>query len=66
MIYTDDHPPAHVHVFHGGNEAIIEFEGPTIRVRDSGRFNNRDLGVAKLLVVDNVVTLMIEWRKIHG
>lgn len=26
VINTDDHFPAHVHVFNGGNEAVIEFE----------------------------------------
>ncbi len=65
MIHTDDHPPAHVHVFKGGNETIIEFDG-SVRIRGSSGFNDRELAIAKLLVRENEETLMIEWRKIHG
>lgn len=65
MIHSDDHLPAHVHVFSGGNEAIIEFDGP-IRIRDNKEFNNRELAIAKLIVRDNLETLTLKWRRIHG
>lgn len=65
MIYIDDHPPAHVHVFGGGNEVVIEFD-EAIRIRDYRGFNNRELALVKLLVRDNLETLRNEWRRIHG
>jgi hypothetical protein len=65
MIHTDDHPPAHVHVFHGGNEAIVEFDG-SITIRENKGFNNREMAIAKLLVRDNLESLLNEWRRIHG
>lgn len=64
-INTDDHPPAHVHVFNGGNEMVIELE-ETIRIRDNWGFNRREQATAKLIVSDNVKNLILEWRRIHG
>jgi hypothetical protein len=65
MIYINDHPPAHVHVFNGGRKAIVEFDG-SVRIRNNRGFNGRDLAVMKLLIKDNMETLMNEWRRIHG
>lgn len=65
MIYTQDHPPAHVHVWRSGTSVIIEFDGPlTIRRNDGMR--TRDIAIAKALVEDNLEHLRAEWRRIHG
>ncbi|MBX3289577.1 MAG: DUF4160 domain-containing protein [Acidobacteria bacterium] len=65
MINTDDHTPAHVHVFGGGHEMVIEFE-EDVRIRNNWGFNRREQAIAKLIVIDNQEYLMLEWRRIHG
>lgn len=65
MIYTRDHPPAHVHVWHQGHETIIEFQDE-ITTRDRGNgFTNRNLMAALEIVESNKQGFLIEWRKIH-
>lgn len=65
MIYIRDHAPAHVHVFSGGAEMVIEIE-TDLRIRDNWGFNRRDQAIAKLIVSHNVEFLRLEWRRIHG
>lgn len=65
VINTDDHTPAHVHVFGGGHEMVIEFE-EDVRIRNNWGFNRREQAIAKLIVIDNQEYLMLEWRRIHG
>jgi Domain of unknown function (DUF4160) len=36
MIYTDDHPPAHVHVFKAGEEIIIDLGDESVARPKSG------------------------------
>jgi len=65
MIYTRDHPPAHVHVWHQGHEAIIEFQDE-ITARDRGYgFTSRNLMAALEIVEGNRQQFLTEWRKIH-
>ena len=65
VINTDDHPPAHVHVLHGRDEMVLEFE-TEIRIRDNWGFNRREQAIAKLIVIENVEELRLAWRRIHG
>lgn len=65
MIYTEDHPPAHVHVLRSGATVIIEFDGP-LTIRRSNGMRTRDIAIAKTLVEDNLDYLRDEWRRIHG
>lgn len=64
-INTDDHPPAHAHVFYGGSELVIEFE-EAVEIRDNWGFNRRDQAIAKLIVAENIETFRTAWRDIHG
>lgn len=59
VINTDDHPPAHVHVKHGQEEMVINFEAD-IRIRDNWGFNRRDQAIAKLIVIENVEMLKLK------
>ncbi len=66
MIHTDDHRPAHVHVYKSGL-ALISLNNrrtaPSLReVRGMSRTDVRD---ALLLVTAHKQSLVKEWRKIH-
>lgn len=66
MIHTDDHKPAHVHVYKGGL-VIINLNNrrtaPSVReVRGMSRKEVRD---ALILVTNNKKVLARRWRKIH-
>ena len=74
-IYTDDHTPAHVHVFKGrkndGNRHNVkinignEDEPPSI-VKADLDMRNVDIKAAWRLVSDNQETLLKKWNEIHG
>lgn len=64
-INTDDHPPAHVHVYREDCEMVIEFEDD-VTIRDNWGFNRRDQAIAKLIVMAKVEDFRAHWGKIHG
>ncbi len=67
-IYTDDHAPAHVHVWRAGEELIVDLGGentaPTIRENNDMKAKNERRGF--ILVVTNQTFLLAEWKQIHG
>jgi hypothetical protein len=67
-IRTKDHPPPHVHVFHGGKEVVIilgdETGCPTIR--DMRGMPVRQMRTALELVASNQDLLNAEWGKLYG
>ena len=52
MIYTRDHPPAHVHIRRQGKKAVIEFKG-RVYIRDNFGFHRRELATAQVIVEEN-------------
>lgn len=67
MIFTDDHEPAHVHVYADG-EAKIQFVGQSGRpelmwVQD---MKAGDVRKAMAIVNLNRLVLLSRWRQIHG
>ena len=63
VIYTDDHEPAHVHVY-GDGEARIDVIG--MAVLSNRGMTRRDLARA-LAVVQREQNLFLErWKEIHG
>ena len=68
MVLTNDHIPAHVHVFKAGTEVIVNLgigtNGPQIReVKGMSKGNVRK---AVRLIEESLVTLREEWERIHG
>lgn len=64
MIYTDDHLPAHVHVWKAGGEVLINLDDASIReINDMGR---RDVRRAVEIVEANQESFRRRWREIHG
>lgn len=67
IIFTDDHEPAHVHVF-GDGQAKINLIGsdgaPTVVWAEGMKAN--DLRRAMRLVRDQQEQFLARWREIHG
>lgn len=67
-VRTKDHPPPHVHVFHGGKEVVIllgdEIELPSIR--DMRGMPVRQIRVALEMVAADQPFFREEWRKLYG
>ena len=63
IIFTKDHPPAHVHVKHGDNAARIQLV--PVAVMDSFGFNSRELNKILLLTRENQQLLLEVWDSFH-
>jgi hypothetical protein len=64
MIYTDDHPPPHVHVWRAEGEAVINLDDASIReINDMGR---RDARRAVGIVETHQESFRQRWMEIHG
>jgi hypothetical protein len=64
-INTDDHAPAHVHVWYQGKMLIVEFEDEIV-TRNNYGFNRREEREALKIVGENQILFQIEWDKIYG
>ena len=73
-IYTNDHQPAHVHIFkprNGTGQPSIKIElgdsyTPPKIVGCDPRINKKDIKAAWSLVAKNQEFLLQEWYRIHG
>ncbi len=63
VIFSNDHPPAHVHVRRSGKVARIRLE-PVEALHNHG-FNTRELGNILTIVQDNQDVLLEAWDSIH-
>ena len=63
VIFTDDHEPAHVHVF-GDGEAKIDLLGPEL-IWSTG-MNRTEVRRAMQIVTEQRTYLLERWREIHG
>ena len=67
-IYTDDHPPPHVHVRKGSGGAKIQLDdgaGEPMVIWHEGLKESEKVRAFRL-VVRHREKLLTEWRKIHG
>lgn len=65
FFYSNEHLPIHVHVRHGGGEAVfIVQEG--IELRESQGLNVRDLGKAQSLAEENRDIIIKAWNEHLG
>jgi len=67
VIFTDDHEPAHVHVFADG-EAKINLSGPGGRPELIWAVGMKHADVRKCLklIEENGEALLARWNEIHG
>lgn len=68
MIYTNDHRPAHVHIFKAEAEVIINLSTGAAppRVRTNIGMGRADERRALIMVAENDEAFWIEWKRIHG
>lgn len=66
-IYTNNHPPAHVHVIKGDGEAVINLgeENNPPSLREIYGMRDRDVVIAYRLVEQFKTKLLNGWRDIH-
>ncbi len=67
VIFTDDHEPAHVHVFGDGEAKIdlIGIDGEAELVWTVG-LSKADVRRAMRVVMEQRAMLLDQWREIHG
>ena len=64
MIYTQDHPPAHAHVWRAGGEAVINIA--SLEATNIEDMRRRDAARAVAIVKANQGYLLERWHEIHG
>lgn len=64
MIYPNDHPPAHVHVWRGDDEARVLLD--PVEVLNSRGYGPRELSTIVEIVRSHQAQLASAWRDIHG
>jgi len=67
MIFTDDHYPAHVHVFKAGCRAVVMLHCPSgpPNLRQSEGFKDSELKKIYIIVASNTKLLCDAWEQIH-
>jgi hypothetical protein len=67
VIFSDDHEPAHVHVF-GDGEAKINLSGAGRRAELIWAVGMKSADIRKCvrLVEENREVLLVQWNEIHG
>ena len=68
MIYTQDHHPAHVHVWKAGEEAVFNLIeiGREAPLREVLSMRKKDVHEAQRIVNLHLQVLRDAWRRIHG
>lgn len=68
QIFTDDHEPAHTHVFKAGKEVVISLGDEETKpwVRENKGMKQKDQDQAVLIVAEYRDYLWEKWRESHG
>ena len=68
MIYTNDHRPAHVHVWEGPRQAVFNLNYPSglIELRENFGLSWPEVNRLARLLQTHVPQLCAAWRAIHG
>ncbi len=62
FFYSNDHEPIHVHVRHGGGEAVFDVEGE-IELRESQNMKFAELSRARQLAVEHLALIVEKWHE---
>ena len=65
VIFTDDHEPAHVHVF-GDGDVKIDISGAAPSLVSARNMSRADVRRAMRLVTEQRDRLLEQWGAIHG
>ena len=68
QIFTDDHAPAHAHVFKAGKQVIISLgnERTRVSIRENKGMKTADIVQAAEIAANHQTYLLERWREIHG
>lgn len=68
QIFTEDHIPAHTHVFKAGKQVVINLGDRQHRVstRENRGMATADIIKALQIAADHQVYLLEQWSEIHG
>jgi hypothetical protein len=68
MIYTNDHRPAHVHVWEGPRQAVFNLNCPSgpIELRENFGFSWPEVNRLARSMQTHMQPLCAAWRTIHG
>jgi len=68
MMFHNDHPPAHVHVFNSDGEALIYLNCPTgpPHKREKYRLSEADVGRLLVALRPHISQLCATWEEMHG
>lgn len=68
MIYTNDHRPAHVHVWDGKRQAVFNLNCPagSVELRENYGFSLPEVNDLVQTLQIHVQSLCTEWEMIHG
>jgi len=64
MIFTNDHRPAHVHVFKARAEVVLMLA--PVSIRENYRMSKKNVRKAIDIISSNLELLLQSWREIHG
>ena len=65
FFYNNDPEPIHVHVIHGGGEAVFNV-GETVELRESAAMKVRDLTRAQELAEEHRELIVTKWHEFLG
>jgi len=65
FFYSNDHEPIHVHVRHGGGEAVFDVEGD-VELRESNNMKLSELAKARQLAVEHRALIVEKWHEHIG
>lgn len=64
VIHTNEHGPAHVHVFRGGNKLKATLQ--PVRIMHNNGFNGGERRRIRSLLEEYQELLLNEWSRLHG
>ncbi|HEX5399650.1 MAG TPA: DUF4160 domain-containing protein [Verrucomicrobiae bacterium] len=65
FFYSNEHRPLHVHVRHGGGEAVFDVEDE-VELRESQGLKLRELAKAEKLAEENKRLIIAKWHEYLG
>ena len=65
FFYSNEHAPIHVHVRHGGGEAVFDVED-LIELRESQNMKINELRKAQKLALENRNLILEKWNELLG
>ena len=62
FFYSNEHPPIHVHVRHGGGEAVFVVQ-TRVELRESQGLKVRELARAEELAIEHQELIIAKWNE---